>query len=332
MGLSIIISYHNESQPFLEECLKQVRDTVRVFPYELIVVDDYSDVPLELDDDITVVRHDNNKGIGQVFDTGVSHARYSNLFLMACDMRFIDNGWSEKLFAEIQEYPRSLICTSCVVLNANSPQNMDITYRRTKSIVGGATILIFHDHKSNPKKAKNFRGLIEAKWLPHKSGESHEVPCILGACYGCTKQWYEYIDGFWGHRHWGGLEPYISMKSYLFGGSCRIVPEAETGHVFKKDGTHDTPQESVIYNKLLISKLLFDDSERLINFLGNNPTVRAAKNRISLNITDIEKKREEYKLETVFPMCEYIKKFGLDYRKDQYNLLFSELCSTLQRK
>ena len=133
MGLSIIISYHQEGQPFLEECIKQVRDTVRVFPYELIVVDDCSNVSLELDNDITVVRHDSNKGIGQVFDTGVSHARYSNLFLMACDMRFIDNGWSEKLFAEIQEYPKSLICTSCVVLNASSPQNMDITYRRTKS-------------------------------------------------------------------------------------------------------------------------------------------------------------------------------------------------------
>lgn len=315
MSLSIILSYHNEGQPFLGECIKQIRDTIRVFPYELIVVDDCSTVPLDIVTDITVIRHTSNKGIGAAFDTGVSYAKYNNIFLIACDMRFIDNGWSEKLFNEIQLYPKSLICTACVALSRESPQKMDIAYRRNISRVAGATILIFHDHKSNPKKKPGFRGLIEAKWQAYKIGESYEVPCILGACYGVTKQWYEHIGGFWGHKHWGSLEPYISIKSYLFGGSCRVIPEAETGHIFKREGTHGTSQVSVLYNKLLISKLLFDDSERLIRFLGNNPTVQQAKRLIQENIEIIDKKRAEYKTKTVFTMEEFIKRFNLDYRK-----------------
>jgi len=312
MAVSIIISYHQEGQLFPEECIKQIRDTIRVFPYEIIIVDDHSTVPLDIVTDITVIRHDKNYGIGRVFDTGVSHAKYNNIFLIACDMRFIDNGWSEKLFNEIQLYPKSLICTACVALNKD---NMDINLRRNVSRVAGATILIFHDHKSNPKKKHNFRGLTEAKWLPYKAGESYEVPCILGACYGTTKTWYEHIDGFWGHKHWGSLETYISIKSYLFGGSCRVVPSSETGHIFKREGTHGTSQISVLYNKLLVSTLLFDDSERLIRFLGNNPTVQMAKRQFQSNLVEILNKKEEYKEKTVFPMVEYIRKFGLDYRK-----------------
>jgi len=215
----------------------------------------------------------------------------------------------------VQEYPKSLVCTACVGLNQESAENMDINIRRNKSRVAGATILIFHDHKSNPKKKPYFRGLHEAKWLAYRQSEPYEVPCILGACYGVKKAWYEHIDGFWGHRHWGSLETYISYKSWLFGGSCRVVTEAETGHIFKKAGTHETPQTSLLYNKILISKLLFDDSERLINFLGNNPDVQRAKRQIESNIVEITRKSREYKEKIVFPLVEYFSKFGLDYRK-----------------
>jgi glycosyltransferase involved in cell wall biosynthesis len=314
MGVSIVISYHNEGQECIEECIAQIRSTIHTEPYEIIVVDDCSAIPLSLND-VKIIRHDTNKGVGAVFDTGVAYAKHDNVILTACDMRFIDNGWSEKLLKEIEEQPKSLVCTSCVVLNRQTPQNMDINFRRGISIVNGATILIFHDHKSNPKKLPSFRQIIEAKWLPHKKGDSYEVPCILGACYGVKKEWYQYIDGFWGHQGWGSLEPLISMKSYLFGGSCRTISDAETGHIFKHDGTHGITQETVLYNKILIAKLLFDDSNRLIDFLGDNFIVMQAKDRIRGNIPAISAKKEEYKSKTIFTMEEFVKKFSLDYRK-----------------
>jgi len=201
---------------------------------------------------------------------------------------------------------------------------MDIPTRREIKISGtdiykhrhsGATILIFHDHKSNKRKPPNFRDVIAAQWLPYKDGESYEVPCILGACYAVKKDWYGYVDGFWGHRFWGTLEPYISIKSYLSGGTCRVIPEAETGHIFKIGGTHETPLEALIYNKILISKLLFPDSDRLIAFLGDNLRVQKAKHVIQKNIDKIEAKRLEYKAKTVFTMGQLVEKFSLDYRK-----------------
>ena len=241
-------------------------------------------------------------GVGKAFDTGVVNSKYENIILMAPDIRFTDNGWAELLLKEIEDHPDSLVCTTCV---GDSHKWC------------GATILIFHDHISNPRKLPHFRGLVEAQWLPYKDGESREVPCILGACYAVNKSWYQYIDGFWGHRYWSNLEPLISLKSYLFGGSCRVVPKAETRHIFKKKGTnlHKVPQEAMVYNKLLIAKLLFSESERYVSFLGNDPNVLKAKRLFNRNIEAIARKRLEYQDKIVLPLEDYTKKFSLDLRK-----------------
>jgi glycosyltransferase involved in cell wall biosynthesis len=266
------------------------------------VVDDFSSTPLEPIENTTIIRHTSRLGVGQAFDSGVKQAKYDNIILMAADTRYKDNGWAELLYDEIQLYPTSLVSTTCIGDN----------YRHT-----GATILIFHDHISNPRKPKYFRGLVEAKWLPTFEGESREIPCILGACYAVKKDWYQHIDGFWGHRIWGSLESYISMKSYLFGGSCRCVPRAETYHIFKPRTTnvHKIPQEDVLYNKLLIATLLFPDSRRLISFLGTDPNVWRANMIFQKNSALIQAKKQEYLLKTKMSMEEYVRKFNLDYRK-----------------
>ena len=345
--ISIIITYHSEGQPFLEECINQVRSTVHV-PFEIIVVDDCSAVPLKPIPDVTILRKPYQSGVGNSFDLGVSHAKYEILFLMACDTRYIENAWSETLLSEVALYPHSLLCTAVIGLNALSKccnfelhkgvclkcrkpaeNNMDFKYRRSiRQPQTGADILIFHDSSNDKSKPASFRNIIEAKWLPTRLGESYGVPCILGACYATTKEWYQYIDGFWGHRYWGSLEPYISLKSWLMGGSCRCVPSAETGHMWKKDikkvnplnriasqnGYHNIPQDAQIYNKLLVAKLLFPDSDRLIDFLGTGRDVEKAQMSIKGLSSTIEAKRDEYKAKFVMDMSSLVELLHLDYR------------------
>jgi len=268
---------------------------------------------------------------------------------MACDTRYIENAWSERLLSEVALYPHSLLSTATVGLNTQSKccnfeihkgmclkcrkpaeTNMDLAYRRSiKEPQTGATILIYHNSTNDKSKSASFRNIVEAKWLPTRIGESFEIPCILGACYATTKEWYQHIDGFWGHRYWSGLEPYISLKSWLFGGSCRCVPEAETGHIWKKDpsklkglgsivsrrGYHNVPPEAIIFNKLLIAKLLFNDADKLISYLGNGPIVEKARSVLSSKISEIEEKKELYKLKTKMTMEELSEKFNLNYIK-----------------
>jgi hypothetical protein len=252
--------------------------------------------------------------VGAAFDTGVKIAKSDNLFLMGCDMRFQKNKWASQMIAEIKEYPKSFTCTSCVNINN---ENMDIEARKKVSVPTGATIIMFHDKKSNPAMTDTFRGIIEAKWLPYlkdRDVDSFEIPCILGAAYGVSKAWYNYVDGWNGHKMWGTLEPYISLKSWLFGGSCRVAPRIYTAHIFKKTGTHNTPQDALIYNKMFVSMVLFEDHKRFIDFLGTNTIVERSRKMVQDNMLYITQKKLEYNKKIVFSVKDFCNKFNIDLR------------------
>lgn len=318
--VSILIPYHEEGIPFILDTIQSIRETIDV-THETIIIDDGSRNPLRDIDGVTVVRQKENLGVGQAFDKGVKEADSDNLFLMGSDIRFIKNGWASKMLMEVDKYPKAFTCSTCVGLNQESPEGMDLEKRVNRSRRNGARILIFHDHKTHPKKPANFRNILEAQWLSVYKGESmdsFEVPCILGAFYGVKKSWYEYCDGWWGHRSWGTLEPTISLKSWLFGGSCRTAPSVRTGHIFKRSGTHGTPAHHLTYNKLLAATLLFEDydRDRLINFLGHNGQIEMGKKMFYDVQKEVGKKRKEYEKKIVVDIRDWCKRWNVDFREE----------------
>jgi len=335
--LSLIIPYHEDGKEFILTTISQIVDTIDVLPYEIIVVDDGSDTPLELEG-VKVIRHPSNLGVGASFDTGVKAALYNNIILMGDDIRFIKNAWASKMLAHIQRNPKAFICAACVKINRFSRchneeivdgkctkcgmpalDNMDFEHRRLKQKLNGATILLFHDSKSNPGAVPdNFRNILDAKWLPiNKETSPHEIPCLLGAFYGVRKEWYEYVDGWAGHKIWGCLEPMISLKSWLFGGSVIMAPDVEIAHIFrKKTEGRRLPQGVTLYNKIITALLLFkEDALRVVNFLPpKDPAVEAAMKMVFENEDWIMEKMEEYAEKIVVDKKELFERFGIDFR------------------
>lgn len=337
MKLSIIIAYHNEGQEFLMETLKQIKKTCDI-KHEIIIVDDHSDKALELNvaKNVFVLRHCKNKGVGKSFDTGVAHAHSENIFLMGCDVRFTENQWASNMVREIENNDRSIICTSVVSLSHslldimktlppevpyyNNPFNF--AKQNTKyDLFRGASLLFFMGDDNSPHH------IIEAQWMPREflplrrrdfvlPTELMEVPCVLGAAYGTTKSWYEYIDGFWGHRFWGTLEPLISLKCWLMGGKCLVSPVIETAHIFNDTGIHADQYNYGLYksyNRMLVAWLLFPypDAARLIKWLPDKDFVNEAREMIDENFKEIDKKREEYQSKFKMTMDEFVTKFEL---------------------
>jgi glycosyltransferase involved in cell wall biosynthesis len=334
MELSIIMPYHNEGKDFILETLDSIRLSADV-EYEVIIIDDHSDIPLE-DYDIgysseyvRIIRQADNLGVGAAFDAGVKIAKSNNLFLMGCDVRFAKNNWASKIVREICMHPKAFTCTSVVQLSDGLP-GLTFEISRQQFVYNGATILLAYgdDDKS----------ILQAKWLPLdarvKTGEvenqlakmvlspygvvpsytqSYEVPCILGAAYGVSKKWYRHVDGWWGHKKWGTLEPLISLKSWLFGGSCRTAPHIETAHIFKHKGSHNTGREYVAYNKMLTAWLLFPipEKDRLIGHLIDHQWVLKGKEMIEENLQQIISKRNEYRKKFEMTIPELITKFNL---------------------
>jgi len=314
------VPMHGENLAFLEATIESVKQTVDV-AYEIICVDDFSPDPIKIDG-VKMLRHKKHKGVGQAFRTGIAEAQSDNLFLMGSDIRFIPNNWASRTIKEIKAHPKALNALACIGINKD---DMDIDSRRSRSKRNSASILVFHDHKAHPKKPLNFRNILEAQWLPRRKdapNESYEVPCILGAAYGASKKWCEEIDIWFLHRSWGTLEPMCSLQSWLMGGSCRTMPDIEIGHIFKSHGTHQTPNYHLIYNKILVATLLFEehDAQRLIDFLGDNPQVARGKKMFEEVKEEVLKKKDEYAERMTMTPSEFCNKFEIDFREEVVTL------------
>lgn len=83
----------------------------------------------------------------------------------------------------------------------------------------GANILLYNH---------SYRDVIVSKWAskPTIIGEKdyYEIPCVLGANYGISLNWFKTLKGFEGLKMWGSLEPFLSLKSWLAGGKCFVMP------------------------------------------------------------------------------------------------------------
>lgn len=274
---SIIVTYHNEGEAFLRDCLTSLTDTLHC-DCEIIVVDDCSDVPVRAG--VKVLRNSVNIGVGRSFDRGVREASGDDIILMADDIRFEDNGWAERLAEDIRRNPQSIICTKC------------INYDNHASYGTGASLYLRHDRQSDPSRPPGFRDILNTKWLVSQSAGIIEVPCVLGAIYGIRKEWYNYIDGWHGFRKWGCLEPYISLKSWLMGGNCLCDCSVKTYHIFKQKHPHGTSVSTVQSNKIRIARMLSIDGVE--EFLPVCELTEKAKRICDEDASDILGKKKEY--------------------------------------
>lgn len=319
MSLSILIPFHNEGVDFIQEAIRSIKETVDV-EYEVIIADDCSEEALVLEEEyVTVVRQKSHLGVGQAFNLAASHAKYDNLWLQGNDIRFAHNNWASKMISAVDENPKSVICTICVGLNTDAPINMDIEHRRKRSRRNGSTILFYHDHLTHPKKHPTFKNILECQWLPMvQTTGLVEIPAVLGAAYIVKREWYNHMDGWWGHRSWGTLEPYISLKSWLMGGNCLCNHDVDTGHIFKgRVSPHGTPHHHLTYNKLLTATLLLpeDLATTMIDYLGENPQLDESKKMFNQVKDSIFAKREEYREKIVYHVREYCQKFNIELRE-----------------
>jgi len=86
--------------------------------------------------------------------------------------------------------------------------------------------------------------------------------------------------------------------------------------VFKRAGTHGTPASHLMYNKMLVATLLFNEyhTGRLIHFLGNNPQVERGAQIFSKNKKEIFQKKKEYEQKIVVDVREWCKRWNIDFR------------------
>jgi len=286
--VSVLIVHKND--PFLWFTINALLRDTDHSKFEIIIVDDGSDDPLKINTtlypNVRVIHNIPSQGVGHSFDRGVEVAQGDIIILTASDVIVKDSTWLQQAIDYATNYRGSLGCSVCLSLD---PRHLDPNFPADDVKRYGATTLPFFTtddlRSDSPLLDTTFYevGLFENKWIKKKPVEDiTEVPAIYGAFYVTIKAWYNTIHG-WdtvrnmklsGHSCYGGLEPWISIKSWLGGGRCHILKTLETGHVFHKFERENTDRlnqntrdDLYWYNKFFIAYTMLPKAEadKLIN-------------------------------------------------------------------
>ena len=285
--ITCVIGYHNDGNIIYES----VGRLLNVPNVEILIIDDGSYEPLSpalaITDNVRIIRHSRNLGIGAAFDRGVAEAKGEIILLMGCDV-MQGEGWENHVRRLAAEHPRGIVAAACVGVTAEND------YAFINAPRAGAELRLKQNASSRDKwyREHNYNDILLGAWLEPSPTEFTKCTCLMGASYVVNKSWYKHIGGFRGHRFWGALEPFISVKSWLAGGYVAADPSWVIGHVFNRDplSRRSGRIDWVYYNKLVIAYTCFPKLyKELDKFLGNAYAIGLGRQLFKQHRGEIEK-------------------------------------------
>lgn len=305
-NISIIMPYLNEEDEPIET-VKSIYETAPQDSFTIYAIDDASERP-SLDfshfKDVRNIRNSQRKGVDASRQLGVQLAETPYVFIIDAHMRFKQDSWLEKIIDCLSREPNTAWCTVCVGLGYGEKN-----IYTSKSRYYGADML-FVDSKANPNKPA--REVLEPKWAVKKNHLEYEIPCILGANYAFTKKWFTHIRGLQGLKGWGTSEPFLSLKTWLSGGKCKIRTDVEIGHKFRSNAPYSTKISYLVYNKIFLCKTILPEKmgDELINYLPHNNSFNNAMKMIKDDEEVIRADRSYYQSifkKSIYNYCDQFK-------------------------
>ena len=241
--LSVIIPTLNEGE-LLAATIKSIRETSGSF-VPIIVVDDnsddYSAKVAAQKYDARYFRNETRLGVAGSRDKGVNLSDTEFNLIIDAHMKFYNDDWENKMINAIERYPRSLFCTKCEILGDR---------RKGSNACKGAHIIF-----------RKGRHLLSPKWNRKKlEKEIEEIPCVLGASYLVSSEYYKRLKGLNGLKTYGMDETFLSLKVLLEGGMCRLLNSVSIAHKFRETPPFELIAEDFVYNKGYIIKVLFPEN------------------------------------------------------------------------
>lgn len=314
VDVTIIIPFLNEGREPLKT-IDSILKTTNHRNYEFILVNDDPNDPVFIDElpdykdktNITLFKNPYRFGVGGSRNVGISNAKTPYVLIMDAHMRFTDNNWFDIMLNHAKQEDNVIF--SALTSGVDDNDNLKKNY--------GYGCDILFKNRGDYKEPDD--SILSPKWMKKNDSEiPYEVPCVMGACYMINRNWINHIRQFKGLKFWGSGEPCISLKSWLMGGKCKMIPEAKVGHIYRK-GTlpYILYNWYKFYNKAYLIYTLFPENmvEDALRELSsgkhgheyNNAMVEFLKNR-----EQIDKDREEYQSLLKHDIKWYIKKFNYD--------------------
>lgn len=286
--LTVVIAYLNESKE-LPRTIEEIRATAG-YDVDIIAVDDASDdeydfSPLFEKYKVRYIRNNERCGCGPSRDIGIRACSTPYIFIIDGHMRFYDSFWHKEIISALDENPSAIYCCKCKPVSFDTGEDM-------KNNIGYGTYISV----LQPEK----RHVLEPIWLKPADIKTDqpivEIPCIFGACYAASVDYWNLLRGFEGITFFSCDEQYISIKAWMEGGGCRLLNNVTIGHLFRTKATYDMMPIEFYHNKLVILQTLFPEelSRKAARSLKSNNVVEYIRAKESLNVDLITELKEYY--------------------------------------
>lgn len=244
--VTLAIAVRNE--PLLKRTVESALATRDGVNLEIIIADDSSTDNCA--DGLSKIKH------VVVFRTTLNGASLTKTFaieqgrahrIIVCDAHMLyPKGWLQAFIKALDTYPRSLICATSGYYRPQAK----------KELYGCSW------HYS----AKY--GFIGPIWIERKPPRPIiEIPALMGACYGFTKETWNYLPGLPPVEGWGWLEAFLSASANLMGIPILLLRDVVVRHRYysPKEG-HSYPQTSQDTHEIkrVSTQILFDDLREVI--------------------------------------------------------------------
>lgn len=249
--------------PFLNEGMEVVNTVASVREFagkgvDIIVINDYSYDGIDYG---ALLRPYNvyyfvnfeSRGVAGSRDFGVSKIRTPYFLLLDAHMRFYEGECFATISRLLDANDRRLLCcqSTAILPDEESGEMLPVkdyplaygAYLTMK--IGGKFLDV--DWKSNERDV---------------TSEVEEIPVILGAGYAASRRYWEYLAGLRGLKCYGSDECYLSLKTWLEGGSCLLLKKHILGHYYRTRSPYLTYNDLVTYNHFLIAETILPPKQR----------------------------------------------------------------------
>ena len=278
--LTLVMAYRDEGdEP--RKTVESIYETANPTDFQIIAVDDASEASSRWHEEfpeVLYVRNSTRMGSPYSKHHGVELAKTPHVMLIDGHMRFKPDGWLDRIAEALAEEPRTAFCTTCLYLSDDHEDPEDPITR------GYGANLRF---RTDPKG----RGwpIVDFRWAPKREGQNYEISCLMGANYAFRRDWFLHLRGLSGLRTWGMEEPFLSLKTWLAGGQCKVLTDVEIGHKFTDPHPDDLRHEHIYYNALFLCHTLLPPklARTLAKINDQQPALQRAQRLINSNADKI---------------------------------------------
>lgn len=309
--LTVIIPFQNEIYE-VEKTVMSVRATAN--DVKIILINDNStqDYNYKRIAEIFGCDYYENKtnlGVAGSRDFGVAHCTTPYFTLLDAHMRLYDDNWDLQLIKLLDNNKDRILCSNTVIISKddNGVYDNEDGHNRLTNVYGAFINMSESGHE------------YTAKWsyknIDNNDNNIIRTPCVLGAAYTSSVEWWNKIGGLHGLIKYGLDEPLMSIKTWLAGGEVLLLKDWGVGHLYRSKFTYPVTCTQVDCNQLFLINMFSPEDKKSI-YIEN------LKKRIGDNAFNMTQKLYNSHIDEFNRYIEEfnkVKKYDIDYFLKEIN-------------